>query len=138
MQARAALRRRFLRVMDGIIPHVNVLGMVACEAAYRDSDDWHRELIATLRRHRDRIRATVDRLPGIKMSPLEATYLAWLDVRALNLPNPHAHFEAHGLGLSDGADFGAPGWLRLNFGCTEATLDLALQRLETAWRAATA
>ena len=133
-----ALRRRFLRVMDGIIPHVNVLGMVACEAAYRDSDDWHRELIATLRRHRDRIRATVDRLPGIKMSPLEATYLAWLDVRALNLPNPHAHFEAHGLGLSDGADFGAPGWLRLNFGCTEATLDLALQRLETAWRAATA
>ena len=82
--------------------------------------------------------ATVDRLPGIKMSPLEATYLAWLDVRALNLPNPHAHFEAHGLGLSDGADFGAPGWLRLNFGCTEATLDLALQRLETAWRAATA
>jgi cystathionine beta-lyase len=132
------LRRRFLRVMDGIIPHVNVLGMVACEAAYRDSDDWHRELIATLRHHRDRIRATVDRLSGIKMSPLEATYLAWLDVRALNLPHPHAHFEAHGLGLSDGADFGAPGWLRLNFGCTEATLDLALQRLEAAWRAATA
>jgi cystathionine beta-lyase len=32
----AALRRRFLRAMDGIVPHVNVLGLAACEAAYRD------------------------------------------------------------------------------------------------------
>jgi cystathionine beta-lyase len=34
------------------------------------------------------------------------------------------------LGLSEGADFGAPGWLRLNFGCPRSTLDEALHRLE--------
>jgi cystathionine beta-lyase len=111
------LRRRFERAMHGIVPHVNVLGLAACEAAYRDCGDWHRELIAYLAGNRDRVNATVDGKKGAKMNFVEATYLAWIDVRELGLANPAAHFEAHGLGLSDGADFGAPGWLRLNFGC---------------------
>lgn len=70
------------------------------------------------------------------MKFVEATYLAWIDVRELGLANPAAHFEAHGLGLSDGADFGAPGWLRLNFGCPRSTLDEALKRFSNACQAA--
>lgn len=132
----AALRRRFLRAMDGIVPHVNVLGLAACEAAYRDCADWHGELIAYLRGNRDRVAAMVDAEKGAKMTHVEATYLAWIDVRQLGLANPAAHFEAHGLGLSDGADFGAPGWLRLNFGCPRATLDAALERFAKACTAA--
>ncbi|WP_306605177.1 MalY/PatB family protein [Azonexus sp.] len=128
----AGLRRRFLRAMDGIVPHVNVLGLAACEAAYRDCTDWQRELIAYLASNRDAIETAVNRLSGVKMSHIEATYLAWLDVRELNLAQPHQHFETHGLGLSDGADFGAKGWLRLNFGCPRSTLDEALRRLQQA------
>ena len=70
------------------------------------------------------------------MSRVEATYLAWIDVRGLGLDSPAAHFEAHGLGLSDGQDFGAPGWLRLNFGCPRSTLEEALRRFQLACRAA--
>ena len=141
----ATLRRRFLRAMDGIVPHVNVLGLAACEAAYRDCGDWHRELIAYLVGNRDRLAAATqgDFLRGAvnagkraKMSHVEATYLAWIDARELGLANPAAHFEAHGLGLSDGADFGAPGWLRFNFGCTRATLDEALGRFAAGCKAA--
>ena len=128
----AALRRRFLRAMDGIVPHVNVLGLAACEAAYRDCTDWHRELIAYLAGNRDLLEATVNTIPGIKMSHVEATYLALIDVRSLGLAQPAAHFEAHGLGLSDGADFGAPGWLRLNFGCPRSRLEEALRRFKQA------
>ena len=62
------------------------------------------------------------------MPHLEATYLAWLDVRALGLAHPAAHFEAHGLGLSNGVDFGAPGFVRMNFGCTRAVLEEGLHR----------
>jgi cystathionine beta-lyase len=126
----ARLRHRFEHAMHGIVPHVNVLGLAACEAAYRDCTDWHRELIAYLAANRDRVNATVDGKKQLKMNFVEATYLAWIDVRELGLANPAAHFEAHGLGLSDGADFGAPGWLRLNFGCPRSTLDEALRRLE--------
>ena len=131
-----ALRRRFEQAMHGIVPHVNVLGLAACEAAFRHGGDWHRELIAYLRGNRDRVAATMASLPGVRMAPVEATYLAWIDVRDLRLAKPAAHFEAHGIGLSDGADFGAPGWLRLNFGCPRATLDKALTRFERAVRAA--
>ena len=130
----AGLRRRFTRAMNGIVPHVNVLGLAATEAACRDCDDWQRELLTVLRRHRDRVQSTVDRFPGLKMHRVEATYLAWIDVRGLGLRQPARHFEAHGLGLSDGTDFGAPGWLRLNFGCPAQTLDAALARLAEACR----
>jgi cystathionine beta-lyase len=132
----AALRRRFLRVMDGIVPHVNVLGLAACEAAYRDCGDWHRQLIAYLVGNRNRVATAVNAQGGAKMSHVEATYLAWIDVRELGLANPAAHFETHGLGLSDGADFGAPGWLRLNFGCSRSTLDDALARFASGCKAA--
>ena len=132
----ASLRHRFERIMHGIVPHVNVLGLAACEAAYRDAGDWHEELIVYLRANRDRVFAAVNAEKGVKMSRVEATYLAWIDVRELGLDNPAAHFEAHGLGLSDGKDFGAPGWLRLNFGCARSTLDEALQRFQQACRAA--
>ncbi len=131
-----ALRRQFERAMHGIVPHVNVLGLAACEAAFRDGGDWHRDLITYLRGNRDRVSASIGSLPSLRMAPVEATYLAWIDVRDLCLANPAAHFEAHGIGLSDGADFGAPGWLRLNFGCPRATLDEALARFERAVRAA--
>ena len=131
-----ALRRRFEQAMHGIVPHVNVLGLAACEAALRHGGDWHRELIAYLHGNRDRVAATMASLPGVRMAPVEATYLAWIDVRDLRLAKPAAHFEAHGIGLSDGSDFGAPGWLRLNFGCPRATLDEALSRFERAVRAA--
>ena len=132
----ADLRRRFRRTMDGIVPHVNVLGLTACEVAYRDCNDWHRALLDYLRNNRARVAATVNADPRLKMGPVEATYLAWIDVRGLNLQNPASHFESHGIGLSDGNDFGAPGWLRLNFGCPRQTLDEALHRFRTACQTA--
>ncbi len=129
-----ALRHRFEKTMQGIVPHVNVLGLAATEAAYRDCSGWHREMITYLAANRDRLQAAVNAERGVKMSRVEATYLGWIDVRELALERPAAHFEAHGLGLSDGADFGAPGFLRLNFGCTRATLDEALRRFSMACR----
>lgn len=130
--ADAGLRRRFERAMHGIVPHVNVLGLAACEAALRDGGDWHRDLLDYLRGNRDRVAEVISGLPGIRMTPVEATYLAWLDVRELGLKQAITHFEAHGIGLSDGSDFGAPGWLRLNFGCPRSTLDEALRRFADA------
>ena len=132
-----ALRARFVRATAGIVAEVNALGYVACEAAYRDSEAWRQELLTTLRGHRDRILGALHggELPGVKLAaPIEATYLAWLDVSALRLDDPVAFFETHGVGLSDGAYFGAPRGthVRLNFGCPRTTLDEGLRRLSAA------
>lgn len=128
----AGLRRRFTRAMAGIVPHVNVLGLVACEAALREGEPWRRELLQVLRRNRDKVQAVVNSIPGLSMTPVEATYLAWMDARDLGHDNPAAFLETQGLGVSDGTEFGAPGWIRLNFGCPETTLDEGLRRLRQA------
>lgn len=136
----AGLRHRFTRAMAGIVPHVNVLGLVACEAALRDSGDWHAALIDTLCRNRNLVEAAVATMPGLSMTHVEATYLAWIDARGLaefGVGSPCQFFETHGVGLSDGSDFGAPGWLRLNFGCGLPTLNEALSRMQLALSALT-
>jgi cystathionine beta-lyase len=71
-------------------------------------------------------------MPEIKMWHLEATYLAWMDVRELNLDDPVGYFEQHGVGLSNGVDFGMKGYVRFNFGCTSAMLEEGLVRMNKA------
>jgi len=132
----ATLRAKFIHASAGIMAEVNVLGFTACEAAYRDSEPWRQALLQTLRSNRDLILDFVAReLPGITIeAPIEATYLAWLNVAALKLADPMAHFEQHGVGLSEGSFFGEPrgSHVRLNFGCPRATLEVALQRMKRA------
>ena len=134
--ADARLRRDFRTVMQGIMPHVNTLGLVACEAAFRHGGPWRSALLGYLRDNARQVEAAVGRMKGLSMAPVEATYLAWIDARELckthGADNPQRFFEAAGVGLSDGADFGAPGFVRLNFGCPRATLDTALARMQKA------
>jgi cystathionine beta-lyase len=127
-----ALRERFSAVMRGIVPDVNILGLAAAEAAYRDCDAWRDALIGVLRANRDFVEAAITKIPGLAMTHVEATYLAWIDARELPVANPALFFEEAGVGLSDGADFGAPGWLRLNFACPRETLSTALRRMASA------
>jgi cystathionine beta-lyase len=126
------LRRRFRRAMAGIVPSVNLLGYVAALACWRDSGDWLTAQIDYLRGNRDFLTGFIASLEGVTMAPVEATYLAWLDVTALDLADPVAHFEEHGLGFSDGKEFAGPGYVRFNFGCPRATLEEACRRLARA------
>ena len=128
----AHLRRAFRTAMHGIVPHVNTLGLVACEAALRAGAPWRRELLAYLRGNARCVEQFVAAQPQLAMAPVEATYLAWIDGRGMGCDNPQRRFEAAGVGLSDGADFGAPGYVRLNFGCPRALLEAALARMAQA------
>ncbi|HEX7037459.1 MAG TPA: PatB family C-S lyase [Pseudomonadales bacterium] len=127
-----ALRQRFKTAQAGIVPSVGPLELVASEAAFADTGPWLSELLDYLRGNHERLAEVA----GERMTPVEATYLAWLDVRDLGLDNPGAWFESHGLGLSDGAAFGGPGFVRFNFGCPRGLLERGLERLEAALRAA--
>jgi cystathionine beta-lyase len=131
-----ALRRAFRRAMHGIVSHVNVLGLVACEAAFRHGGEWRRAVLEYLRGNRDRVLAAVRSIPSLRTTPVEATYLAWIDARGAGLARPHRHLEAAGVGVSAGRDFGPDGtydgFVRLNFACARAVLDLALDRLRAA------
>jgi cystathionine beta-lyase len=125
----ASLRRRFLRAMDGIVPHVGALGFAAAEAAYREGGPWRTALLDVLRANRDRVEKAIKTMGSLAMTHVEATYLAWIDARSLSVEDPAAFFESCGVGLSSGTQFGAPGWVRLNFGCPAQTLETGLTRI---------
>ena len=126
------LRKRYIRAMAGIVPLVNALGYVATLAAFRDCGDWHAALLDYLRKNRDMVADAVSNMPNLSMAPLEATYLAWIDVRKTGIENPIEFFESAGIGMQDGADFDGPGFVRLNFGCPRETLKEALRRMVAA------
>ena len=108
------------------------MGYAAAEAAYRDCAEWHAALIDYLRVNRDTVARAIEDIPRLSMAPLEATYLAWIDVRDADLDDPIRFFEDIGVGLQDGAEFGGPGFVRLNFGCPQPLLEEALNRMSSA------
>ena len=127
----AGLRRR-MQTNPFIVPHVSILGLVAAEAAYRHGDEWNRQQCAYLAANRDYLINEVNRIPGLRLGPVEATYLAWIDVSALGLDNPPRFFEAAGVGMSPGRDFGDPEFMRLNFACPRSRVELAVARIRNA------
>lgn len=124
-----SLRKSFIRVMEGIVPHVNALGYTAALAAYRNSKNWHIELLDYLRENRDLVSKYIYDMPGLSMNHVEATYLAWISTKETGIEDPAVFFEDAGVGLSDGAYFGSPGFVRLNFGCPRSMLVEALDRM---------
>ncbi|MFT5722681.1 MAG: cystathionine beta-lyase [Motiliproteus sp.] len=126
------LRQQFKRAQRGIVPDVNLLGYTATLAAYRDGDAWNRQQCDYLRHNRDYLLREINAIDGLRLDPFDATYLAWIDVSALQLENPPAFFEQAGVGMSPGADFGDCRFMRMNFGCTRSTLEEAVRRIRQA------
>jgi cysteine-S-conjugate beta-lyase len=110
------------------IPSPSVFGYAAALAACRDESGWLEAQLAYLRENRDLVESAV----GLPMAHVEATYLAWIDCSPLALRDPHAHFLAHGVALSPGAQFGSPTFVRLNFGTQRSRLQEALRRMRGA------
>jgi cystathionine beta-lyase len=119
----------------------NVFSLIAALAAYREGETWLDELLAYLKGNR---RFLLDflsaRLPDIRVSPVEGSYLAWLDLRVL------LEKRGEGLGeallaqkleeegrvrLSPGSGFGkeGSGYLRLNFATPRSILAEGLERM---------
>ena len=129
----AKVRNAFKRAASGFITEVNAFGYTACASAYNECEPWRKELIAYLRDNRDYLYAFfANHMPEIKLRPMQATYLAWLDISALGLEVPDEFFEKHGVGLSSGSYFGNKDFLRLNFGCPRSRLEEGLKRMASA------
>ncbi len=130
------LRERLEAARRGLVPHLGIMSYVAADAAYRHGGEWLDELLAYLAGNRDYVTRFVrDALPGVRMGPVEGTYLAWLDCRGAVGENPHEFFlKTARVALNDGARFGpgGEGFVRLNFACPRSVLAEGLKRMHTA------
>lgn len=131
-----ALRQKLERqIAASGYSQVNALGLVACEAAYRDGEAWHQSVCGYIRENIAYAASCVRRnMPGVKMTEPEGTYLIWLDLRGLGLcaeQRENLLVNEARLWLDDGAMFGegGNGFVRINAACPRKILAEALERL---------
>ena len=114
----------------------SVLGVEASIAAYTEGDAWLAALLERLSAQRDLLgRLLATHLPEARMRPLEATYLAWLDLRAYGYDDPAATaLERQRVQVAAGHDYhpGLPGHVRLNIATSAERLTEVVERLARA------
>jgi cystathionine beta-lyase len=133
------LQERFRKASEPIhVEALNPFGLEAMAAAFGQGEPWLAALLDYLDKNyrflRDHLSA---HLPRVKVSPLEGTYLAWLDFRGcgIELRELKARLVGRaGLALNDGSLFGSggQGFQRLNLACPRVVLAEALVRLPAA------
>ncbi len=131
----ARLRDKFKVLVRQRMPDINILAQTATEAAFKYGENWRLQQIEYLRENRDYLMRELNGIEGMKMYPLEATFLAWVDVSGLGLDDPQSLFEAAGVGVSAGKDFGDDNFIRLNFACRRSLLEEAVGRIKKAIKA---
>ena len=125
-------REKFKVLCRKRMPDINVLAQTATVAAFNHGETWRKEQIDYLRANRDYLMQEINAISGLKMFPLEATFLAWIDVSELNLDDPETFFEDAGVGISAGKYFGNNDFIRLNFACRRSLLEEAVERIQNA------
>ncbi|PZR54926.1 aminotransferase class I/II [Xylanimonas oleitrophica] len=128
--------RRWSRVGRWVEHMVATPGVVAHTVAYDDGEPWLQDVLRYLDGNRRLLGTLVDELlPGVRYTPPEGTYLAWLDVRGAGLDQPARFFrEAAGVALTDGADCGraGEGFVRLTLATPRPVLTEIVERMADA------
>lgn len=128
------LRRQFLKSQKGLMGGLNIMGIVAALAAYREGDDWLQQVLTYLQSNRDYLYDYVSKnLTGVDMVKPEGTYLAWLNCREAGLDGkPYDFFLANAqVAFGEGEYFGkgGEGFVRMNFACSRSLLNDVLERV---------
>ena len=118
--------------------HRNIFGMVAQDAAYNKGEAWLEELLTYLRGNLKYLEEFLaEKIPGLKLYPLEGTYLAWVDCTSLGMNLEELNefmLKKAKLWLNDGSMFGTGGsmFMRINLASPRSQLKKALENLEKA------
>ncbi|MEU0212604.1 MalY/PatB family protein [Streptomyces canus] len=113
------------------------VGVIAHTAALRDGGAWLDALLTGLDDNRRLLaQLLAEVLPAVRYEPAQATYLAWLDCRALDLPGDPADvfLERGRVALNSGVPFGTggAGFVRLNLATSPELITEAVRRMAAA------
>lgn len=117
--------------------NLNIVAYTACIAAYNECEEWLDELIAVIDSNAKYVeKFMAENFPEIRISPLEGTYLQWLDMRELGMTHIELRkmLEDAGIYLDNGEVFGESGrgFERINLACSRETLEKTMQRFKCA------
>lgn len=133
------LRKRFFDWVDANeFGAAHIFAPIATIAAYRKGEDWRLQLLKYLEENVEFvITYCKENIPQIKPLRPQASFLIWLDCRALGLDHDQLidlFINKARLALNDGEMFnpGGAGFMRLNVGCPRKVLETALENLKAA------
>jgi cystathionine beta-lyase len=132
------LRRRINRAINiNEVCDLNPFGVEALMAAYNESEEWLDELCLYLKGNYDALCSFfAEKLPQLKVMPLEGTYLAWVDIRATGMSSDELAdrlYNEAGVWVSSGAMYSptwGEGFIRINMACPRSQLMEGLERIE--------
>jgi cystathionine beta-lyase len=137
----AELRQTFKRVSDALhVEALNPFGLRAMEAGFAEGEPWLEALLEYLAGNYRILRSYCEtQLPRLGVSPMEGTYLAWVDFRRYGFSSQELKdciIQKARLALNDGPMFGpgGEGFQRMNLACPRQVLRQALDQLKTALR----
>ena len=117
-----------------------IFSPIATIAAFRNGEQWRKEMLEYVEGNILALEQYCRQyIPEIKPLRPQASFLVWLDCRALGLAHEQLvslFVDKAGLALNDGEMFGqgGQGFMRMNAGCPRATLMQALEKLRSAVR----
>ena len=148
----------FRKVEEQHLAQTNTLGVVAHHAALRGGEDWLDQLLVYLDGNHDYVEQYLrEKIPQIRYTKAQGTYLAWLDVSALAEAIGAAEkaaaaseteeepvtpenivvrwlVENAGVYTNAGSSYGpgGEGWVRMNLGTSRQLIKLALDNIAEA------
>lgn len=125
-------RKGFEKIRLHTVPHMTQLAGDVCKAAYGESAPWLESALDYLRSNHDFLLEEINKIPGLKMHPQEATYLTWIDYSGLGVKDFAACLEKYGVGVIEATVFMGEDHIRLNFATQRHVLEEAVRRIRTA------
>lgn len=136
----AEMRQRMqMRLCRNGLFTLNPLAFRACEIAYTQCDEWLDACIDQVWKNHIALKAFLaEQLPEVGVSEMQATYLQWLDFRALEADAEKLKERLYRVGvvMDHGPEFGPEGvgFERMNLACPQQILIKALERIVSAFR----
>lgn len=134
------LRNEYKNTIESISSSsLNIFGMIAAKVAYEKGEDWYKELLIYLENNIDFvINFFNDKLPKVKITKPEGTYLMWLDFRAYGDEEKIKEILVNQakVGLEEGSIFGeeGKGYFRMNIGCPKSVIEKACNNIYNAFK----
>ena len=127
-----SIREKASHRIGSLIPHPEIFGYVATDAAIKYGEEWRIALLHYLSENRKLLIERINQIPGLRLYDIEASYLGWISCESLPIKDPHKLFLNHGVALQPGYMFNQPNHVRINIATTHSLLKNALDRIEIA------
>jgi cystathionine beta-lyase len=120
------IRDKFIKHSQGIFPMLTRNSIEIIQTSLTMKNEWLGSLLVYLRSNHDLLFSFVNNISGLKMLPLEATYLAWIQYDSKILGDFQERLFENGLHVLRGEQFLGKNFIRVNIACTKKSLEKAI------------